>query len=312
MVVPLALLGLLLGVTAYSWPNENSDRNVVILMPGSVRFFEVELKAMREEAKERNLRIEVLYADWSAAKQVEQLRLVADSHSTADAIGLAPVDSAVLARAISDLKSVRIPLVTFTNTVGPRSDGKFPGVISFVGRDDRKAGRLLAGQIEDLDIPNPRILVVGGSPGTSPQRLRAEGFNEIAATHPEWTIVDSLWIPGWNLDRVSTELLNALEKQSVDVIAVQWADAAVVASRLITWLNMDEVPIVSLEWTQLLKREMSQGHVVSSTRFSVALEGRRAIETIDAVLNGERTAEFVEIPQQVVDRATEPNADAEW
>jgi ABC-type sugar transport system substrate-binding protein len=311
-VAPIALVVLVAAVTSYAWPSSRSDRRVVILLPGSVRFFEVELTAMRDEAAKRDLELEVLYADWSASKQVEQLRLVSDSRSTAHAIGLAPVDSTILARAISEFDSTRIPIITFTNTVGQRADGKFPGVVGFVGRDDRKAGQLLAGQIEKLGIANPRIVVVGGSPGTSPQRLRAEGFDEVAAKHPEWDVVESLWIQGWNLDRVSTELLNVLERHEVDVIAVQWADAAVVASRLITWLEMEETPIVSLEWTKVLKNEMVKGHVVSSTHFSIEEEGRRTIETIDRVLDGSETPEFVEISQTVVDRAMEPSIDAEW
>jgi hypothetical protein len=107
-------------------------------------------------------------------------------------------------------------------------------------------------------------------------------------------------------------LLNVLERHEVDVIAVQWADAAVVASRLITWLEMEETPIVSLEWTKVLKNEMVKGHVVSSTHFSIEEEGRRTIETIDRVLDGSETPEFVEISQTVVDRAMEPSIDAEW
>lgn len=310
-VACVAFLGLVLVIAAKDHKVDKNQYRVAVLIPGSVRFFDVELAAMKATAAKNHIDVSVYNAHWSASRQVDQVRALANDRRDVDAIALCAVDSDVLGRLVRKLH-FDVPLVTFTNGLGQDKEGTFPGVRAHIGRNEYAAGHLLAAQVDELGLPHPNILVVAGSPGTFPERLRSQGFDDVAAARPSWNVVEKMAIPGWDLANVQSDVATALKRHKVDVIVVQWADAAVVVSRLFDWLNLPDIPIVTLEWTNQLKREMRNGHLASSTSSSVKQEGQRTIETLATLLHGGKPERWIPIHQRIVTREEESTVDAEW
>lgn len=311
---PITLV-ILVVIVAVPWVSDSTDHGihrVAVLIPGSVRYFDVEVAAMRNQARKRGVELEVMSAKWSVATQLQQLRLVSDASADFDGIAISTVDSDAMAAGLADIELGDTPLITFTNAMGPRADGKYPGVTTHVGRDEETSGRLLADQVAELGLDAPRVLEVGGAPGTAPQRLRSRGFRLAMSSHPDWVLSDSVFIEGWELDRVEPEVLRSLSHKDVDVIVVQWADAAVVVSRSLRRAGLGHIAVVALEWTDQIKQEIRAGRVRSSTYQSVDMEGRVTIDTMQSAIEGRATEPFIEIPQQIVDRDQEHLFDADW
>ena len=114
-----------------------------------------------------------------------------------DLILLCAADNQALLPAVKVCKDAKIPLITFTNVVGPNPDGILDGVISYIGTNEITIGRLIGQMAEKALDGNPaNIVLIEGTPGTPPQRMRTQGFKEIVDKHPNWKIVYSQAIPG--------------------------------------------------------------------------------------------------------------------
>ena len=300
-------------IVAFAGPRKSDERVVHVLFPGSVRFFDVERKAMEEEAAKRGLVLVFENANWDAAAQLSQVAAAVEAG--ADLVALAAVDTTVAAGAtdvIASSEGPDTPLVTFTNSVSAEPRGLVAGVTAHIGRDEQLAGRLLASQIKAITDGPATILSIEGAPGTEPQILRHRGLVEGLADVPSLQIADEISVDGWRLDLLEPALLTALAKETPDIVATQWADAAVLVSAYLRTHGLDGIRVVSLEWTQALVDEMGYGLIASSTRSSVADEGRTTIQTIDRILRGEPTPAFSDIDQVIVRSADRLTIPADW
>lgn len=160
---------------------ENGTKQVAVLFPGGVKFFADQRKYMEFEAAKRGIELTVFDAGWSTRKQVEQFDLAVNSG--VQAIALCAADNKISGILTDRVTGVK--LITFTNSLGNDRLGRFPGVLAHVGRDEVKSGLLLAEQVRALEIPNPRIVFIQGSEGTTPQLFREAGFLAIAKRNPD-------------------------------------------------------------------------------------------------------------------------------
>ena len=308
-LLPVVVIG---AIVVSATTRRSEARVVYILFPGSVRFFDVERSAMEDEAASRGISLVFENANWDAAAQLSQVASAVEAE--ADLVALAAVDTTVAAGApavIASSDRPRTPLVTFTNSVSAEPHG-VPGVTAHVGRDGELAGRLLADQIKAIAGGPTTVLSIEGAPETEPQILRHRGLAEGLADDPSFQIVDRIAVAGWRVDLLEPALLTALAKQTPDVIATQWADAAVLVSAYLRTHGYLQTKVVALEWTQALVDEMSHGLIASSTKFSVGTEGRRTIQTVDRILRGEPTPAFVEIDQTVIRSSDRLGTPTDW
>ena len=105
-----------------------------------------------------------------------------------DYIVICPVQEAGWDVVLQEAQDAGIPVIIADRTVSAD-----PSLYScFIGTDSAaegvQAGEWLA---EQLDGAEANILVIEGSVGASAAIGRTEGFNQVAAEHPEWKILDS-------------------------------------------------------------------------------------------------------------------------
>src|SRR5215213_389039 len=138
-----------------------------------------------------------------------------------DLILLTPMGEGTIP-AIIQANEAGVPVIEVNNRAGFGSEEA--DVVTYVGADDVDFGRL-QGQLVDQTFGGEpvRIGYVMGIPGTSPQILRAQGFKEELAKHPEYQIIAEL-----NNDfdsakalAVTQDLLSRFPEGELDVIVMQ-------------------------------------------------------------------------------------------
>ena len=120
------------------------------------------------------------------AVQIEAVRT--SIQQGVDYIILAPIQSAGWESVLQEAKDAGIPVI-----VADRQVDADPSMYdAFLGTDTSVEGKLAGDWLaEYLNGAEANILVIEGSVGSSAAIGRTNGFNEVAAEHPEWTILDS-------------------------------------------------------------------------------------------------------------------------
>jgi ABC-type sugar transport system substrate-binding protein len=278
-------------------------REVAVCFPGSVEFFSAEKVGMDKAAAQYGLKLTYSDAEWDAGKQLSQVEnFVAKK---VDLILLCAADNQALIPAVKACNDAKIPLITFTNVVGPNPDGVFDGVISFIGTNEVTVGRLL-GQMGEklLDDKPANIVLIEGTPGTPPQRMRTQGFKEVVDKHPNWKIVYSQAIPGWTKEGALAAMEAFLQTgQKVDLVAAHWYAGATAAATALQENNYPgKVYIVGLEFAREVIPLIKEGKLDMTTNYGIADTGFKAVEAAAKYLKGEKIPRSIEVVPYLVSK----------
>lgn len=279
------------------------NKEVAVLFPGTVEFFSVQRKGMDDAAKKYNL--DVIYADaeWDAGKQLSQVEnFVAKG---VDLILLCAADGQALLPAIDIAKAAKIPLITFTNALGSRPDGIIDGVVSFIGTDEVAVGRLLGKMAEKLLGDQPaNIVLIEGTPGTPPQRMRTQGFKQVVDNHANWKIIYQQAIPGWTKEGALAAMEAVLQRgEKFNLVATHWNAAASAASIALEEANYsNDVFITGLEFSKELVPLIQEEKVHMTSNYSIYSVGYLTIEAAAKHLSGIPVQRFIEIEPTIVSK----------
>ena len=120
------------------------------------------------------------------AVQIEAVRT--SIQQGVDYIILAPIQSAGWESVLQEAKDAGIPVIVADRQV----DADASMYDAFIGTDCYVEGELAGNWLaEYLNGAEANILVIEGTIGSSAAIGRTDGFNSIAAEHPEWKILDS-------------------------------------------------------------------------------------------------------------------------
>lgn len=304
VVLIMVMTGLILASFSVSFAQKKYE--VAVLLPGTVEFFSVMRRGIDKAAEDYNLDIIYADAEWDAGKQLSQVENFIVKK--VDAIMLCAADNIALLQAVKLCNDAGIPLISFTNSLGTDPEGKYPGVVSYIGRSEIAAG-IIQGEMAELLLGDKEasIVLIEGNPGTAPQRMREEGFLKVAAKHPNWTIVEKRPIEGWTKEGALAFMEAFLQSgRKVDLVSCQWWSGAIAAAMAIEEAGVTGVYVTGLEYAKELVPYIEEGKVTASTYFSVVEEGYKAAETTAKYLNGEKVPLFVEIKHIIV---TKDNVD---
>ncbi len=136
--------------------------------------------------KEAGFEIELIDCDNDHARQLTEVRnFIAKDF---DYIVIDPIQSAGWDNVLKEIQDAGIPCIIADRSVDASSDLYTTAVGTDMVAEGVTAGKWLA---EYLNGKEAKILVIEGSTGSSAAIGRAEGFNQVAGEHKEWTIVDS-------------------------------------------------------------------------------------------------------------------------
>ena len=302
VICALLAFGLVLGFAGGA--KEAKTFEVAVSFPGSVEFFSAEKKGMDKAAAELGLKLTYSDAEWDAGKQLSQVENFAAKK--VDLILLCAADNQALLPAVKVCKDAKIPLITFTNVVGPNPDGTLEGVISYIGTNEITIGQLIGKMAEKALGSKPaNIVLIEGTPGTPPQRMRTQGFKQIVDTHANWKIVYSQAIQGWTKEGALAAMEAFLQTgQTVDLVACHWYGGATAAAQALKEKGYDKnrVFIVGLEFAKEVVPLIKDGTIDMTTNYSIEGTGYKAVESAAKYLKGEKIPAFVEIIPDIVSK----------
>jgi ribose transport system substrate-binding protein len=305
LVLVVLMVSLILVSISVSFAQKKTYE-VAVLLPGTVEFFSVMRRGIDKAALDFGLNVIYADAEWDAGKQLSQVENFIVKK--VDAIMLCAADNMALLPAVKLCNDANIPLISFTNSLGTDPEGKYEGVVSYVGRSEIGAG-IIMGEMAELLLGDKvsSIVLIEGNPGTAPQRMREEGFLKVAAKHPNWTIVEKRPIEGWTKEGSLAFMEAFLQSgRKVDLVSCQWWSGAIAAAMALEEKGVTGVYVTGLEYAKELVPYIKEGKVTASTYFSVVEEGYKAVETTSKYLNGEKVPQFVEIKHIIV---TKDNVD---
>lgn len=120
------------------------------------------------------------------AAQIEAVRNFINQEL--DYIVIAPIQSAGWDTVLQEAQDAGIPVIIADREIEASDDLYDAWVGTNTTNEGITAGNWLA---ENLDGKEANILVIEGSVGASAALGRSDGFNQVAAEHDEWTILDS-------------------------------------------------------------------------------------------------------------------------
>jgi len=302
IVCALLAFGLALGFAGGA--KEAKTFEVAVSLPGSVEFFTAERKGMDKAAAEYGIKLTYSDAEWDAGKQLSQVENFAAKK--VDLIMLCAADNQALLPAVKVCKDAKIPLITFTNVVGPNPDGTLDGVVSYIGTNEITIGHLI-GQMAEKALGNPpaNIVLIEGTPGTPPQRMRTQGFKEIVDKHANWKIVYSQAITGWTKEGALAAMEAFLQSgQRVDLVACHWYNGATAAAQALKekGYNQNKVAILGYEFAKELAPLIKDGTVDMTATYSIADTGYKAVQAAVKFLKGGKIPAFIEVVPYIVSK----------
>ncbi len=297
----LCISGLAFGF--FGGKTEAKEFEVAVSFPGSVEFFKAERQGMDKAAQEFGLKLTYADAEWDAGKQLSQVEnFVAKK---VDLILLCAADNQALLPAVKACNDAKIPLITFTNAVGPNPDGVYEGIVSYIGTNEITVGRLLGEMAEKLlDDKAASIVLLEGTPGTPPQRQRTQGFKEIVDKHPNWKIVFSQAIPGWTKEGALAAMEAFLQTgQKVDLITTHYYGFGTAAAIALKEKGYkDKVYITGVDFAKEVIPYIKDGTIDMLSAYGIADTGYKAVEAAAKYLKGEKIPAVIEIKPVIVSK----------
>ncbi len=131
---------------------------------------------------------ELMFVDCDNDNAVQLEAVRTSIQQEVDYIVLAPIETAGWDTVLQEAQDAGIPVIVADREVDADASMYDAWVGTNTTNEGIAAGNWLA---EYLNGEEANILVIEGTVGASATLGRSEGFNQIAAEHPEWTILDS-------------------------------------------------------------------------------------------------------------------------
>lgn len=250
-------------------------------------FFVAMKKGLEEEAAAQGAQINVV-----DGKDDSQAQLSAIDNfvvQKVDAVILCPTETETLGPGVQKANGAGIPVITVNRTV-EKGD-----VVTYVGADDTEGGRMQAQALMEALPKGGNIVLLQGVLGSSPQRNREAGLEEVLESHPEYKIVQK--VP-YKFQR--TEAVKAMEtvllqypKGKIDAVVAQSDDGALAAADVAGQKGREELVIIGFNGESDAFEAIRAGRMHATILQDAETQGREAVKATMKHLKGEK----VENPQ---------------
>lgn len=198
--------------------------------------------------------MEVVFADDDASKQFSQVETFVSKK--VDAIIMQPVDKTQGAAAVDLAAEAGIPLITI-NTITDSENNT-----AHVGCDDVQAGELQLERIIEICGEDAKIGYVDATLGHSAQVLRAEGYANVLAEHPDVTLVvhdTGNWSPEESMRLVENWLQSGKEFDAILCMADCQLTGVITAVENAG--KLDEIKLAGMDCDPVIRQAIRDGKV---------------------------------------------------
>ena len=187
---------------------------------------------------------------------------------------------------IVEANNAGIPVIEVNNRAGFES-GKAE-VVTYVGADDVEYGRQQARLVNQLFGDNSaKIGYVQGITGTSPQINRAQGFNEVLETFPQYEIVATVTddFDSAKALAVTQDLLTRFPKGELDAVVMQGPEG-VAAAQFAQQNGREEIKFVLGDYDAGVRQAIIDGSVAGTVNQDPYPQAFEAMHMAWLYLNG--------------------------
>lgn len=270
----------------------SSDISVGFAVPASNQtYWTAYINSVEEAAEE--LGVDVTFADAKddANSQVEQVATFVTKQ--VDGIVLVPVDTTGPKAAVEATVDSGIPLVT-SNRVLDTDYGGVDGAIPMVhtGFDDVAIGEingdLLADACADLDPCS--VVSLTANLGISVQVQRSGGQEAVIEENPNITVLASQ-PDDFDATKAADVTASWLQKYSdIDFLTCHYDEMCIAAADVLAEQGRDDIGVIGIGGSKNGIAAVEDGTMAGTAWVSPVLDGRYALETIVAIINGESVA----------------------
>lgn len=302
----LCVLSLVMSIITFA-----QEKVIGVSLPGPVGYFIAVREGMDKQAIEEGVKLEYADANWDPIKQLSQIEdFVAKK---VDLIAVAAADSEAIKGAIAIAQDARIPVIAFTNSIGTDEDGRYPGIVTYVGQNEVKTGALTGKIAKNLLKKNDaKVVLIEGVPGTPPQRNRKKGLvEELKNTNYEIVFNQT---SRWEKERAMKIVEDLIQKnQQMDIIITQDDNSAIGAGMALQEAGLkDKIFVIGLGGSKEGLAAIKAGLIDGTTYMSAVEEGAVTIKMASKALKGEKVEEITPMIQVEVNRENVDKFKGEW
>ncbi|MDZ5710759.1 ribose ABC transporter substrate-binding protein RbsB [Jeotgalibacillus sp. HH7-29] len=254
-------------------------------------FFVTLAEGAEAQAEEAGMDITVVDAQDDPAKQASDIEDLIQQG--VDIILVNPTDSAAVASAIESANNADIPVITVDRSA---EGGE---VVTHIASDNVEGGRLAGNFIIEELGGSGNVVELEGISGSSAARERGEGFNEVIAESDIEVVANQTA----NFDRA--EGLSVMENiiqsgAEFDAVFAHNDEMALGAVEALEAAGMSDVMVVGFDATDDAVAAVEAGTMAATVAQKPDEIGISAIDTAQAVLDGETVEEFVPVELELV------------
>ncbi len=259
-------------------------------------FFVAQKKGLEEKAAELGYEIDIRDGQDDDIKQISQVEFLIQKG--VDLLILCPRDSEALVPAVEAANKAKIPVITLNRRV---AGGE---VVCYVGADDR-AGGVAQGEAlaKALGSKGGKIIYLQGTQGSSPQRSRKEGLDEVLKKHPEIQIADSRFAD-FQEDKAKsmmTDLAQRFQPGQIQAIVAQADEMAVPAAEVAKEKGWKDVIVIGFNGNRDGFEAIKAGQMHATVLQDAAVQGRKSVEAAREFFEGKPLDKDIYTELPVVD-----------
>jgi ribose transport system substrate-binding protein len=267
----------------------------------SPSYIEVQ-KCAKEVALENNIEY-IPMAPIKSYNVEEQIRMVEDLiQKKVNAIIISPGDSRGIVPAIEKANQAGIPVITgFVEAAG----GK---VATHVAVDNYELACLQAEYMVKNLGGKGDIIILEGTPGTTPAQLRLRGYRDTLNKYPEIKVLASQtanFVRDMGM-KVTENLLQRFPKIDAVLSANDWMSLGALEA-IDAAGRSGSIKVYSCDCTKEAMEAIKEGRLASTMDMDYRVQGRLSMEAAIKVLKGEKLPPRIGPPVSVVDKS---NVDA--
>lgn len=221
-----------------------------------------------------------------------------------DVIAFSPVVETGWDMVLQEAKMAGIPVILTDRGISTTDETLYETIIgSDFTEEGRRAGRWLEGYLQSHPREGQiRIVELEGTEGSAPAIERKQGFQEVMASHNEWTVIDSA--DGDFTRAKGREIMETFLKQyprDIDVLFAHNDDMAIGAIKAIEAAGLKpgkDILIVSVDGTKLAFDAMLAGKLNCTVECNPLL-GPQLVAVVKDISEGKTVPKRILIDEQV-------------
>ena len=237
-----------LGDTQANQPEDGRIKIGVSFASEAQYRFKFDKQIMEQKAEELGADIIFQYANYDATKQANQ---VENLISQGIDVLVLNVVSGNMVNLVEKVRSQGIPVITFDNTVeGAQVDLN-------VDRDNVKVGRLqLEAALEYMGPEGGNVVLVKGDPGSAVAQRISQGYEAVAAEHPELNIVADQFHEGVMTMSIWTDIVSG-DQRTIEA-AVKLGKGEEITPDEIQQIGGFDIPVLLVDVMPVTKDNLRQ------------------------------------------------------